>query len=264
MIKNAWDLILHVNQTINTYGKYNALLFASFLVLFLTMEQSILAIMMVSVVLLLWNPILIALYGNVFPYFTNYWQLLWIVPVFFVIAQAAAVVYAKINYQKKGIVFGILLIALAGTILPYQSPREKIQNQYGIPEAEYEVFEQILQEDLAEEVSIVGPNEIMEYARIYSASITLPYGKDLWRSGLNGSEPVQGNELYSPQVLELYQMMQSPFTQLDKIAQTAAQEGCMVIVLPLEEESDAVWILETYGYLSSYQTQKYHIFIRKG
>ena len=271
MIKNAWDLILHVNQTINTYGKYNALLFAAFLILFLTMEQRkqkeqneqpALMLLTISSVLILWNPLFIAFFIKAIPYFTNYWQLLWSVPVFFIIAQGAAVAYSKTGYQKKGIVFGIVLIALAGTILPYQSTEARTNNQYGIPKAEYEAFVLIEQNMSTDEVSLVGPNEIMEYARIYSASMNLPYGKDLWKSGIDGKS--QTNQTYSPQSVELYQLMQAPYIELERIVEIAEQEGCTVIVLPVTEETESNQVLEESGYQNIKSTQKYHIFIRKG
>ena len=92
--------------------------------------------------------------------------------------------------------------------------------------------------------------------------MNLPYGKDLWKSGIDGKS--QTDQTYSPQSVELYQLMQAPYTELERIIEIAEQEGCTVIVLPVTEETESNQVLEESGYQNIKSTQKYHIFIRKG
>ena len=250
MIKDAFTLIGHVNQTINLYGKYNALFFVAILFLFLkkqtkntqgkTMEsEDVLFFLSFSGLLLVANPLIIAFFIKVLPYFANYWQTLWVIPGFYLIAQAGATLFAQLGYQKKLIVMGIVVIALAGTIVPYQSPRERCNNLTGIPAAELAVFERLKENYGEDEISLLAPEEILQTARSYSAQFMPSYEVEQWSTDLG--------------------------TDFSQTAALAARLGSDSVVLPISEEEQTRQYQEIFlenGFRFYKATEEYAIFIR--
>ena len=273
MIKEAFNLILHVNQTINTYGKYNALVFVAILILFLGITHSdrksechnMPLFLMLAGMILVWNPLFVAVIVKYFPYFSNYWQILWTLPTFLIIAQAATIVFRNMRFDKKLVPMVVILIALAGTILPYQSTMARAENTKGIPSDELEVLALLQNNVNAEEICMLAPDTLMIYARRYSAKLTLVYGKDLWMDNLD-IESGQDSQ-YRQEEYELYQLMQAPDASVAQIAVMAAGEGCNCIVLPLAEEDNLQEYktqMATSGYTHFRNTAKYHIYLKRG
>ena len=89
--------------------------------------------------------------------------------------------------RKKAVPFlvgAILLICMAGTVLPFRGDCTK---KADIPSGDVEILNRIeeLAEDCEKEAVLVAPQNVMERARLHNTKIVLPYGKDLWQENCN-------------------------------------------------------------------------------
>lgn len=96
-------LIWHVNMTVNSYGKYNALFYAALLCIFVMQNEKNrkLCYYNLAILALVWNPLVIKGLLYIFPRFNTYWQFLWLLPTLLVIAYAGTLLYNQIEEKVK-------------------------------------------------------------------------------------------------------------------------------------------------------------------
>lgn len=292
------ELILHVNQTIRNYGKYDILLYLVLLYLCLryfsqkNSQRDVKNKWDIRVCLfgvlgfaILWNPVIVMMIIELMPEFVDYWRLLWIIPAIGILAYAGTRIIVdsyQINHTGKkymlyiNLLFIIALIALAGTINPYHSDSLKAaDNIYGIPDKDMQVLQ--YWDNTEEDITLLATNTITEEARRYNGRIKTIYGRDLWST----SAVTYRIDGYDQMLYPLYEWMQSPTGNEDAITQTAANLKCNYLVVSngrSEQEAQEVprdpnaivdmsvdpanWTL--HGYQLAKTTDYYHIFKLEG
>lgn len=234
-------LILHVQDTINTYGKYQVLFWIALIYLGFRKrkeknQQKVFLYGIVSL-LLLWNPVVIYGIVHAFPEVAAYWQLLWVLPMEGIIAYALCLLLQETEayQQHKRIYWGyltgaVLVIALAGTILPCKSDTvQAADNAYGISRRDMEVLERLDQEQQPGKNNIVllATNDVQKAARKYNGAIMNLYGSSLW----DATVPNDTTDGYKEEQYELYALMQAPTDHEEEITRRAADMGCTYLVI---------------------------------
>ncbi len=166
------------------------LFFALVLVFLLVMEKD-----KVKKAVLVFAPIsLIVLF--VFPLFANlfmdklgeegtYYRFLWLVPITLVSAYGTFVFIDKFKnkYVKTGIFAGLTICFLIGGVFMYEAPVfSKAENAYELPQCVIDMCDDMLVRD-DREYEAVFPDEILQYPRLYSAYIVMPYGFEVLQFG---------------------------------------------------------------------------------
>ena len=131
--------------------------------------------------------------------------------------------------RKKAVPFlvgAILLICMAGTVLPFRGDCTK---KADIPSGDVEILNRIeeLAEDCEKEAVLVAPQNVMERARLHNTKIVLPYGKDLWQENCNREIA----DVYTDKEILLFEQMKTDYMQPDTIAVMAAEMHCNILVM---------------------------------
>lgn len=291
-------LILHVNQTIRNYGKYETLLYIALLYLALqylkennnqknAKNKWDLRVCLFGILgfAILWNPVIVMLIIELMPEFVDYWRLLWVIPEIGILAYAGTKIitdsyqsnHADKKYRLYAIVIAMIaLIALAGTVNPfYLNSLATADNIYGIPDRDMQVLQ--YWDNTEEEITLLATNGIIEEARRYNGRINTVYGRDLW----SPSAVTYRVDSYDQMLYPLYEWMQSPVGNEDAITKSAAKLKCNYLVVSngrIEQEGQDVsrdpneivdlsvdpanWTL--HGYQLVKTTDYYHILKLEG
>lgn len=265
-MKEIFDVIVHVNSTILASGKYRGLFYVALLYLFIRNRKkgNKLFYDAIAGLLLLWNPLFVSLGIILFPAFGEYWQMLFLLPQMGILVYGASAAYEELMGRLKGresfktlgicLLFGII-IASAGTWFPYRTQFPKAENAYGITEADREVLA-LLGE--GGEVILLAPDSLMEAARQYDGDILTLYGRDLWTISLRGEKA--GEDLYTPELYQLYDWMSKPEEYEKEIAERADMLGCTHLVFPVSEQETPA--IEAQGYVLLETTAAYWLYGR--
>lgn len=90
----------------------------------------------------------------------------------------------EIGYEVLMTVILAVLLFLCGTLTPAKAMTERTQGVERIP-AEAEEVLALLEIPEGEDITVLSPDEIATWARIYSGNIILPYGRNMWEIALN-------------------------------------------------------------------------------
>lgn len=187
-------------------GQYLMLFMVALLLLWLTedIKKKEFRMFAFTMLLLLLCPVtakLLMLYQTQFYGYESLWELL---PVTALLAYALVMAVFKMvaaltrEYgrfraavpQKKERVYEILvtvvltaILFLCGTLVPGKAITARTDGMDAIPDEAREVLSLLNPEDNA--VTLLAPDEIAVWARIYSGDIRLPYGRNLWEPELS-------------------------------------------------------------------------------
>lgn len=172
-------------------------------------------------------------------------------------AYAGACIWGIAEEWKKGVpVFAgsLILICLAGTVLPYQAD---IVKKWHVSEADEAVQDKItiLAENYKEGAKLAAPENVMEQAKLRNGRIILPYGKDLWYENCNREIA----DVYTDAALILYEQMKTDYMQPDTIAAMAAEQQCDILVMREAMSSEAE---VQYGWKKTEGTAGYAVYCR--
>lgn len=90
----------------------------------------------------------------------------------------------EIGYEVLMTVILAALLFLCGTLTPAKAMTERTQGVERIPVEAEEVLS-LLEIPKGENITVLSPDEIATWARIYSGDIILPYGRNMWEIALN-------------------------------------------------------------------------------
>ena len=192
---------------------------------------------------------------------------LWILPTAPVILYVAvtAVDYGKNIMSRLFLVGGMIALLVLAAMTSYsQSERQVAENEFCIPQKEYEVIVQVdnyRQEMHLDTVLLWGEASVMEYARIYSGNIYTLYGKDLWLGPVDS----QLHQIYEDVYYEAYEWMENPANNLPEIGEMARCSECDILVISRDTfpggDGDVADVLGDVYYLY-YISEDYLIYAR--
>ncbi len=138
----------------------------------------------------------------VFPLFANffmermdesgtYYRFLWLVPT--TIVSSYTVFHILDRFKNRFVKTGAFLIVtvciMIGGVFMYESPTfYDAENAYEIPQCVVDMCDDILVND--REYEVVFPDEILQYPRLYSSYIVLPYGFEMLQFGYGRNDDI--------------------------------------------------------------------------
>lgn len=204
-------------------------------------ENRVLFVYMPAVLLLLFfNPLFYKVFGNLTEE-AIYFRFLWLLPITMVIAYTVIKIYSKLKGARQYVfvLLSFVLIVFSGRLVYLNPLFEKAENPYHVPQKVVEICDMIEVE--GREVVAAFPREFILYVRQYSATVCMPYGRDVF-------------SYYDP----FYSMMNEAVIEVEELAELAKQAGCHYIVLSEEKELDGN--LEEYSYEVFGRVDKYVIY----
>ena len=126
---------------------------------------------------------------------STYYRFLWLVPSTIVSAYAIVRIISRIKkvYLKFIVFIPIIVCIMIGGVYMYDAPVFiKSSNAYQIPDDVKAICDEIIIEN--REVGAVFPDEILQYPRLYSAYIVMPYGFETLQFGKGDAEEIH-NEM---------------------------------------------------------------------
>lgn len=168
-----------------------------------------------------------------------YYRLLWLLPITVTIAYSVTVLYGQIKGRKKGL-FAICcacLLMISGKCIYADVNFHRAQNLYHVPDAVVEICDEIRVE--GREVMAVFPMELMQYVRQYSAWVCMPYGREMMVGRWGNHD-------------DLYDVMEAPVLELDKLAPLTKERLCHFVVLPQGKEVTGNWADYEFEYIGTF------------
>ncbi len=147
----------------------------------------------------------------------TYYRIIWTIPMGVITVFGACKFFGK--YRKIGLVLTSLLIALCGSYVYKSEYISKAENLYHIPDTVIEICQLIEPENPDARVSAVMPPELIHFIRQYSASINMPYGREMLVERWD-----YGNAVYEA-------MEGSTIVNMDKLVEATRGEYCQYIVM---------------------------------
>lgn len=143
----------------------------------------------------------------------------------------------EIGYEVLMTVILAVLLFLCGTLTPAKAMTERTQGVERIP-AEAEEVLALLEIPEGEDITVLSPDEIATWARIYSGNIILPYGRNMWEIALNAYT----YDTYSQDLTDLHDWINGELEVLEiLIAEHKLENGAEAAV-----SAEAVRVEETY------------------
>lgn len=188
-----------------------------------------------SLFLVVANPLAVWVINRISPLEGRYFKL-WALLLFTFLSSYAIVCFLSLlrEENKKVILLSgfIVLIGLGGNFYGLLSDRSS-EDLY---EKEQQVIAYLQEENLkqkepTEEIRLLAPEEILEFAGIHAPGIKLIYGKDLYTQGLD----LGIIDAYDPGLLLVYEAMKEPAENLEIILEAARYYDCNALVLSPSE-----------------------------
>jgi len=167
-----------------------------------TKESSYVVGVMSLGIIIIFNPFCAEIICNYFFPANRYFRLLWILPIFFIIAFAGA------ELSKKGgeiLILCILIIILSGSCIFTEDNFQVADNIYKIPQEAIEIciFFQSTEEYKMENFKVSVDPQISSYIRQYDADIMLHFGRE---PGV-GTTSIYDRAAFQQLILEDYTMI---------------------------------------------------------
>ena len=111
----------------------------------------------------------------------TYYRILWLVPVYVVIAYAVCLLISRAKrYTVKTVVAvaTVLVIALSGSLIYTNRYMTKAENMYHIPQYAINICDAIKDANGEGQVVVAFPTELVYFVRQYTTDIKMPYGRD--------------------------------------------------------------------------------------
>lgn len=235
---------------IETFQKYSGtgLLVCCFLVAWFYLffcekkrENRVIFVYMPAVLLLLFfNPLFFRVFGNLTEE-AIYFRFLWLLPITPVIAYTVIKIYGTLSGPKRYVfvLLSFVLIMFSGRLVYLNPLFERAENEYHVPQEVVEICDMIEVE--GREVVAAFPGELLLYVRQYSATVCMPYGREVF-------------SYYD----SFYASMCEEIVDAEKLTELARQRGCHFLIL--DEKKVPAEELEKYSYEVYGQVEQYVIY----
>lgn len=230
------DVMEQVYTGIKAEGSYFILMLAALYILYRINEkknQWYIYYILLTQVLVVMNPVVVMILSKAFPVLASYTTFMLLTPVLIVIPFAVAELLEKSKDDKQGLVWLLMVaivIGLSGNLFGlYTSDARGVSST----EEQREVISQL--EELQQEQSllVIADESILPFIRIDAPSINLLYGRDLYQSGMD----LGIVDMYSEELLGLYEAVKNPEDTIEDILATADLYGCNAVVVKQFEDA---------------------------
>jgi hypothetical protein len=199
-----------------------------------------------AVLFMFFFPVTIYISFRIMGETATYYRILWFAPMTIIIAYGIVKLVSSRKERVTKVIVSIIAVMVLMTGGDYVYDNEFFQttkNLYQLPPTVIAICDEI--EVDGREVTAVFPKELMEYVRQYSATVFMPYGREML---------VEHWGFYD----ELYDVMNGEYIAPELLATLAREKNCNYIIL--QENKIKVEDMEAYDYIWYRTIGGYYIF----
>ncbi len=180
----------------------------------------------------------------------TYYRLLWMVPMYVVIAYAACKLIFSLKksmWQRVMLVAVVAVIAATGSLVYASVHVTPAENLYHIPQHVIDICDVIRPAEGQSRVRAAFPGELVHFVRQYDTNILMPYGREM---------VVTQWDYYNP----VYEVMEKPETiDVEALLEATRDTKCSYIVLHENRKLDRK--LEDFGLKLVKSLHGYNIYV---
>jgi len=252
-MRGVMDVMAQVCNATKAEGSYFILMLAALYILYRIngkKNQWYIYYILLTQVLVVMNPVVVVILSKAFPVLESYSVFMLLTPVLMVIPFAAAELLEKAKDDKQGGVWLLvvaIVIALSGNLFGLYTSEAK-----GISSTteQREVISQLKELQQEQVLFVVADESVLPYVRTEAPEITLLYGRDLYQPGMD----LGIVDMYSEELLSLYEAMKNPEDTMGDILATADLYGCNAVVVKKFEDAP-----EQMGHYEQYYDSENYI-----
>lgn len=223
-------------DSLKASGSYLILLFAALYILYRVnakKNQWYIYYALFCFVLVCANPVLVMILAKAFPVLADYGTFILFMPVLLYLPFALAEIYEKLRDNRQ-IYLMILLMAavigISGNLYGFYTDADATILRYG---KEQKAVVNIVKEK--QPVMVLADEDVLPFLRMKTPEADLLYGRDLYQPGMD----LGIVDVYSEEMLHLYEAMKNPEDTFADILAMADLYGCdMVIVKTFDKAPD--------------------------
>ena len=159
----------------------------------------------------------------------TYYRLLWLVPMYVVIAYAGckfAVSFGKRSWQRVAGVVALVVMILSGSLVYFNQYMSVAENAYHIPQHVIDICDVIAPAEGEPRVRAAFPSELVHFIRQYDTDILMPYGREMVATQWDYYNSV-------------YEVMEKPeVIDAEALLEATRQTKCSYIVLKTDRKID--------------------------
>lgn len=229
--------MLAVFDDVKSGGSYLILLIAALYVLYRVnakKNQWYIYYAVGSLVLVCANPLLVRILSKAFPVLGDYTVFLLFAPVLMYVPFAAAELYEKLRDSKQIYIMLTLLaavIGISGNLYGFYADADTSPMYYG--KAQKEIIALVKEK---QPVTVLADEAVLPFLRTKAPEVSLLYGRDLYQPGMD----LGIVDVYSEELLHLYEAMKNPEDTIEDILLTADLYGCDMVIVKTFDKAPAL------------------------
>ena len=246
-------VMAQVCNGIKAEGSYFILMLAALYILYRVNQkknQWYIYYILLTQVLVVLNPIVVMILSKGFPVLASYTTFMLLTPVLMVIPFAVAEVVEKSKDDKQGIVWilvAAIVIGLSGNLFGlYTSDARGLSST----QEQREVIRQLEELNQEQPLLVVADESVLPFIRTDAPMVNVLYGRDLYQPGMD----LGIVDMYSEELLGLYEAVKNPEDTIEDILATADLYGCNAVVVKQFEKAP-----KHIGHFKQYYNSKNYI-----
>lgn len=218
--------MMTVFDSVKASGSYLVLLFVALYILYrvnVKKNQWYIYYALGSLVLVCANPVLVMVLSKAFPVLGDYATFLLFAPVLLYFPLALAEVYERVRDNKQVyqmLLFSVIVIGLSGNLYGLYLDEDVLS--YG--KAQKQIVTTIKENQPS---MLVADESILPFLRTKTPETPVLYGRDLYQPGMD----LGIIDVYSEELLHLYEAMKNPQDTIEDILATADLYGCDMVIV---------------------------------
>ena len=229
-------VMAQVCNSIKAEGSYFILMLAALYILYRINEkknQWYIYYILLTQVLGVMNPVVVMILSKAFPVLASYTTFMLLTPVLMVIPFAVAELLEKSRDDKQGFVWllvAAIVIGLSGNLFGlYTSDARGVSSTA----EQREVIRQLEELQQEQPLLVVADESVLPFIRTDAPLVTVLYGRDLYQPGMD----LGIVDMYSEELLGLYEAVKNPEDTIEDILATADLYGCNAVVVKQFEDA---------------------------
>lgn len=230
------NVMAQVYSGMKAEGSYFILMLAALYVLYRIngkKNQWYIYYILLAQILVVMNPIVVLILSKAFPVLVTYSTFMLLTPVLLVIPFAVAEILERAKDDKQGLVWVlvvVVVIALSGNMFGVYTSDAAGK---GSTAEQHVVIQQLAELQEEQPLVVIADEEVLPFIRTDAPEVTLLYGRDLYQPGMD----LGIVDMYSEELLSLYEAMKNPTDTIEDILATADLYGCNAVVVKQFEKA---------------------------